>query len=148
MADIERSGEAFWQGDSRSGKGQITTPSGVLKNDPYTYATRFENANGTNPEELIAAAQAACLSMAFASALTKNGHKPESVHVNATVLMNKQEIGFTVTGMRLDIEGRVPGIDEQTFKRIAEEAEKGCPISRLLRPGLQNNVELVAKLLK
>lgn len=148
MADIERSSEALWQGDLRTGKGQISTHSGVLKDDAYSFATRFENASGTNPEELVAAAQAGCFAMAFASALSKNGYKPESVHTHTTILMDKQDSGFGVTGMRVEVEGRVPGIDEPTFKKIAEEAEKGCPISRLLRPGLKDNVELVAKLLK
>src|SRR5512133_1290057 len=107
MADIERSSEALWQGDLRTGKGQITTHSGVLKDDAYSFATRFENASGTNPEELIAAAQAGCFAMAFASALSKNGYKPESVHTHTTILMDKQDAGFGVTGMRVEVEGRV-----------------------------------------
>lgn len=145
MADIERSADAVWRGDLRGGNGHITTPSGVLQQDPYTFATRFENAAGTNPEELIAAAHAACFSMAFSGALGRKGFNPVSLSTHATVMMDKGEAGFSVTRVRLEVVGEVPDIDEGTFRQIAEEAEKSCPISRLLRPGLQD-VEVVAKL--
>jgi osmotically inducible protein OsmC len=145
MADITRTANAVWQGDLRGGNGQVSTPSGVLQDDAYSFVTRFENSPGTNPEELIAAAHAACFSMAFAATLSKKGYSPQRIATHATLSMDKLEAGFTVTKMRLEVEGQVEGMDEATFGQIAEEAEKGCPISRLLRPGLQE-VEVVARL--
>lgn len=145
--DILRSANAVWQGDLRGGSGKISTDSGALKEDAYSFVTRFENAPGTNPEELIAAAQAACLSMALSGNLTAAKMNPQSISTHATVTLEKNEAGFTITKMRLEVTGRVPGIDEATFKQHAEEAEKGCPISRLLRPGLKQ-VEVIAHLEK
>lgn len=145
MADIQRTADAVWQGDLRGGNGQISTPSGVLKDDAYTFATRFENAAGTNPEELIAAAHAACFTMAFSGVLARKGYQPESLRTHATLSMDKTEAGFSVTKMLLEVTGKVPNLDEQTFRQLADEAERGCPISRLLRPGLQE-IEVVAKL--
>jgi lipoyl-dependent peroxiredoxin len=140
MAEMQRSANAVWQGDSRSGNGKITTPSGVLQDDPYTYLTRFDNAPGTNPEELIAAAHAACFSMAFASALARKGFVPDQLQTKSVLTMEKEDIGWTVTKMRLQVDGNVPKITADVFKQTAEEAEKGCPISRLLRPGLKEIV--------
>lgn len=145
MADITRTADAAWQGDLRGGKGQISTPSGVLQNDAYSFVTRFENAEGTNPEELIAAAHAACFSMAFAGALGRKGYSPESIRTHSTLSMDKTDAGFSITRMRLEVEGQVPNLDQDTFQQIAEEAEKGCPVSRLLRPGLQE-VQVIARL--
>ncbi len=145
MAEIKRTAEAFWQGDLRGGKGQVSTHSGALNKASYSWSTRFENAHGTNPEELIAAAHAGCFTMALSSALTKKNLVPESLHTNATLTMDNVNGQMTVTKMRLEVEGKVPSIDQATFQQTAEEAEKGCPISRLLRPGLQE-VEVVAKL--
>lgn len=145
--DILRSADAVWQGDLRGGKGKITTDSGVLKDDAYTWAARFENAPGTNPEELVAAAQAGCLSMALTSRLNKNGFNPERIATHATLTLEKTEAGNTITKMRLEVVGKVPNMDEATFKEHAEAAEKGCPISTLLRPGLKS-VEVVARLEK
>jgi len=136
MAELLRKASAVWKGDSRSGNGKITTPSGVLQDDPYTFHTRFEDAPGTNPEELIAAAHAACFSMAFASALSRKGFVPDQLQTQAVLSMEREDIGWTVKRMRLEVEGIVPNIDEETFRQTADEAEKGCPISRLLRPGL------------
>ncbi len=145
MADIQRTANAQWQGGLKSGKGQISTPSGVLQNDAYTFATRFENAEGTNPEELIAAAHAACFTMNLSGTLEKRGYQPQSIQTHAVLSMDRTDAGFTVTKMRLETEAQVPNIDEATFKEIADVAEKTCPISRLLRPGLKE-VEVVAKL--
>jgi len=145
MAEIRRTAEAFWQGDLRNGKGNIGTASGVLHDTPYSFQTRFEDAPGTNPEELVAAAHAGCFSMAFSSALTRSNFPPESLHTTATLIMEKEDAGWAVNRIRLEVEGRVPNIDAATFKRIAAEAEQGCPISRLLRPGLKG-IDLVAKL--
>jgi osmotically inducible protein OsmC len=140
MAELQRSANAVWKGDSRSGNGKISTPSGVLQDDAYTYLTRFDHAAGTNPEELIAAAHAACFSMAFASALTRKGFVPDELQTRATLIMEKEDIGWSVTKIRLEVNGKVPNIEVSLFKQTAEEAEKGCPISRLLRPGLKEVV--------
>lgn len=145
MADIRRSAEAVWNGDLRGGSGRIASNSGVLADTPYSFATRFEQKPGTNPEELIAAAQAACYSMAFAHTLATKGYQPESVETHATCSLSPQaEGGFKITRMRLDVRGQVPGIDEETFRQIAQEAELGCPVANLLRSGLE--IELHAAL--
>jgi osmotically inducible protein OsmC len=145
MAEIRRTAEATWQGDLRGGKGIISASSGVLRDTPYSFSTRFENAPGTNPEELVAAAHASCYSMALSNILASNNFLPESVHTTATLIMERLEAGWTATKIRLDVEGRVPNIDAAAFQRFAKEAEQGCPISRLLRPGLKE-IETVAKL--
>lgn len=132
MAAIERTATGVWRGDLRSGSGQIDSTSGVLHQAPFTFATRFENAKGTNPEELIAAAHAACFSMAFANYLTQQGHAPEEISTQATITLENGSINK----MHLATQGRVEGLDEATFKQMAEEAEKVCPVSNLLRPGL------------
>ena len=144
MAEIRRKAKAYWNGDLRSGEGRITTDSGVLEEVPYGFSTRFENEPGTNPEELIAAAHAACFSMAFANTLSTKGYKPIRVATKAVISMGLRDEGYTITKMRLETEGEVPNLDEATFVEIAGEAAAGCPVSRLLRPGLE--IELEARL--
>jgi osmotically inducible protein OsmC len=145
MADIQRTGSAIWQGDLRRGEGHLSSGSGVLLNQMYSFRTRFEQSPGTNPEELIAAAHAACYSMALAHLLSTQNHRPESIETRAVCTLSPQSGGgFKITEMRLAVTGRVPGIDEATFKRIAQEAEKGCPVSNALRGGLR--IELEASL--
>jgi osmotically inducible protein OsmC len=146
MTDINRKGSAVWKGDLRKGEGHISSESGVLRDVAYSFATRFENEPGTNPEELIAAAHAACYSMAFAGALAKKGYEPQSIETHATcTVAPKEGGGFRITTMRLKTRGQVPGIDDKTFKKIAREADEGCPVSNLLRPGLE--IQLDAALL-
>jgi osmotically inducible protein OsmC len=143
--EIRRTAQAIWHGDSRSGNGSISSGSGVLKDVPYSYATRFGDTPGTNPEELIAAAHAACFSMAFASRLKRSGYQPQGIETHATCIMSPQEQGgFKITRMRLEVQAQVPGIDETTFRRIAQEAETGCPVSTALRGGVE--IELGAAL--
>lgn len=132
MAGIERTATGVWKGDLKSGSGLIGSTSGVLQDTPFSFATRFENARGTNPEELIAAAHAACFSMAFANYLSGKGHVPEEISTSATITLE----GTSITKMHLVTKGRVPGLDEATFKQLADEAEKSCPVSNLLRNGL------------
>lgn len=132
MAAIERTASGVWRGDLRSGNGQIESTSGVLHETPFSFATRFENAKGTNPEELIAAAHAACFSMAFANYLSGQGHVPEEIATQATISLEDGSINK----MHLVAKGRVPGLEEADFKRLADEAEKACPVSNLLRSGL------------
>jgi osmotically inducible protein OsmC len=132
MAAILRTATATWQGDLTRGKGTIDATSGVLTQTPYTFATRFENARGTNPEELIAAAHAACFSMAFSHHLATNGHPPDTITTKATITLEDGKIHT----MQLETRGKVNGMDNETFKRMASEAEMKCPVSNLLRPGL------------
>lgn len=133
MPAIQRTANGTWHGDLKSGKGSIDAPSsGVLRDTPFSFATRFENAKGTNPEELIAAAHAACFSMAFSNFLSQKGHVPDTIATQATISLENGKI----FAMHLETRGRVAGLDNATFKQMADEAEKGCPVSNLLRPGL------------
>lgn len=144
MSVITRKSKAVWAGDLRSGKGKITTGSRVLFDQPYDFTTRFENAPGTNPEELIAAAHAACFNMAFAGALKRKGYDPQSLESEATcTLKSKESGGFEITMMELHVRGRVADIDETTFKQVAKEADQGCPVSNLLRCGLEIKFDVV-----
>jgi len=146
MPNIDRRASAIWRGDLKSGKGEVTATSAVFQSTPYTFATRFENAPGTNPEELIAAAHAACYSMAFSNALASKGHVPESIETTATLTLALGEGGPKISKVRLETRGKVPGIDNAKFLEIAREAKDGCPVSKLLKPGLET-IELDAKLL-
>src|SRR5882724_9289575 len=104
---MKRNATAVWQGDLKQGKGSLSTPSGVLKETPYSFTTRFENGIGTNPEELIAAAHAGCFSMAFSAELGKAGITPESIHTTATVTLDKTDAGFTVAESHLDVAAKI-----------------------------------------
>ena len=137
MATIQRTATGVWHGDLMKGNGQISATSGVLHDAPFTFATRFENAKGTNPEELIAAAHAACFSVAFANYLSGKGHVPEEISTSATIVMEN----FAINKMHLVTQGRVAGLDAEAFARLAEEAEKQCPVSNLLRNGLAISLE-------
>ena len=141
MADIKRSSTAVWTGDLPGGEGTMSTASAVLKDEEYTFATRFKNAPGTNPEELIAAAHAGCYSMAFANVLAKKGYRVEGIETMATIHLSPQDGGFAITKSALEVRGRVPDIDDETFRRLAEEADGACPVSNLLRPGLEIELE-------
>lgn len=130
---MKRGASAEWKGDLKGGKGSINTDSGVLKGTAYSFTTRFEEGvTGTNPEELVAAAHAACFSMAFSVQLSNAGFKVESVKTKATLTMEKLEAGWTTTEIHLDCVGKVPGADQAKFDELAEKAKAGCPISRLL----------------
>lgn len=125
---IERSSSAHWEGDLKSGNGRFELGSGAFSG-PYTYATRFESGdNGTNPEDLVAAAHASCFAMAFSNMLAQEGYTPDSVDVTATVTLD----GGRITRSHLVCEGRVPGIDDATFQDIGTQAKDGCPISKTL----------------
>jgi osmotically inducible protein OsmC len=145
MSDIQRTAEATWTGNLRGGEGKISSTSGVLRDVSYNFATRFEQAPGTNPEELIAAAHAACYSMAFAATLERKGHQPQSITTRATCTVAPQPTGgFKITKIKLETRGKVPGLDQTTFEQVAREAEQICPVSNALRGGVE--IELDAKL--
>ena len=129
---LKRKASAVWNGGLKDGKGRISTDSGVLRDTQYSFATRFENGVGTNPEELIAAAHAGCFSMALSGQLTNAGHTAERIDTNATVTMEKTDAGFTVTNVHLEVRARAPGIDAQGFETAANNAKAGCPVSRVL----------------
>lgn len=137
MPEITRTASATWAGDLRTGRGHASTPSGALRDTPVTYVSRFESGEGSNPEELIAAAHAACFSMALAGRLTREGTPPERIETRATLTLQLGESGARITRVHLETRARVPGIDEARFRELAEGAKEGCPVSQLLQPGLQ-----------
>jgi lipoyl-dependent peroxiredoxin len=139
---MQRTASAVWQGGLKDGKGRISTASGLLKDAQYGFTTRFENGAGTNPEELIAAAHAGCFSMALSGQLGNAGMTATSINTTATVTMEKLEAGWTVTAIQLDCAATIPGADKAKFEQAAENAKKGCPISRLLNAKITLNAKL------
>ena len=123
---------ARYEGLGKDGKGHIWTNRGALGGEPYGFASRFEDGPGTNPEELIAAAHAACLTMALSFALAKTGHSDGQLDTVAQVTLDKQGEGFAITKSALTLTAKVPGIAQADFERIADEAKANCPISKLL----------------
>jgi lipoyl-dependent peroxiredoxin len=126
-----RTSSARWQGTLADGAGTMSLGSGAFSGE-YSFPTRFENAKGTNPEELIAAAHAGCYSMALANILTTAGHPPTSVETTAAVRLEKLPDGFAITRIELTTRGSVPGIDAAEFAKHAETAKAGCPVSKAL----------------
>jgi osmotically inducible protein OsmC len=138
MAEFHRHASSTWGGDLRSGAGAVSTQSGALTDTKITYVSRFENAGGSNPEELIGAAHAACYSMFLSAILSGAGHVPELITTTATVtLVAGGEGGPKIPRISLVTEGKVPGIDAATFQKFADDAKAGCPVSKLLAPGLE-----------
>lgn len=127
-----RSAEATWEGDLKSGKGEMKWASGAYQG-PYSFLSRFEDGKGTNPEELIAAAHAGCFSMALSHALASAGHTPKRVHTTANVHLTKSADGFSIPRIDLKTEAEVPGMTAEAFKQEAEKAKLGCPVSKLLK---------------
>jgi len=127
-----RSGSARYDGLGKDGKGHVSTQSGVLSDQPYGFNTRFENEPGTNPEELIAAAHASCFTMALSFALAKAGHSAGTLETSARVTLDKDGDGFAITRSDLTLKGKVEGLEEAEFRRIADEAKAGCPVSKVL----------------
>lgn len=138
-----RKASAVWKGSLKEGKGTISSESGVLSNTSYSFSTRFENAKGTNPEELIAAAHAGCFTMALSAQLGNAGITPESLETTASLSLDKLEAGWTVTKIHLDVTARIPGADKAAFDKAAENAKAGCPISRLLKAEITMTARLV-----
>ena len=138
-----RNGSAVWRGDLQGGDGRITVGNGVHEG-PYSFHSRFEDGEGTNPEELIAAAEAGCFTMALSGILGKEGHAPEELHTDARAVLRNVDGAPTITALELKLRGRVPGIDQETFQRFADQAKKECLITRAL--GGVENFELEATL--
>ncbi len=142
---MQRKGSAVWRGGLKDGKGTVSTASGVLRETQYSFATRFENGAGTNPEELIAAAHAGCFSMALSAQLGNAGMTPEAIETTATLTMEKQDAGFTITAVHLDVTARIPGGDRAKFDQAAKSAKEGCPVSRVLNAKITMDAKLVAE---
>lgn len=138
-----RTASARWQGNLTEGSGTIRTGQGGYEGN-YSFKSRFEEGEGTNPEELIGAAHAGCFSMALSKGLSDAGFTPNSVETTARVHLDKTEAGMTITRIALETVADVPGIDEAQFTKLAEAAKAGCPISRLLSPGAE--ITLTARL--
>jgi len=139
---MQRKGSAIWQGDLKTGKGTVSTDSGVLSQTQYSFSTRFENGKGTNPEELIAAAHAGCFTMALSAQLGNAGLTPEKLETTATVTFDKLEAGWTVTKILLDVKGKVPKAVKAAWEKATEAAKTGCPISRLLNTTITMQAKL------
>ena len=141
---MDRKATAVWKGGLKDGKGEFTAQSGVFSHTPYSFKTRFEDAPGTNPEELIAAAHAACFSMALSAQLGLASLTPESIHTSANLKLEKVDSGFQITAVHLDVTARVPQADDAQFQKAAENAKAGCPVSKVLNA----KITMAAKLEK
>ena len=141
---MKRKASAVWKGGIKDGKGTISTDSRVLSDTQYSFSTRFEKGNGTNPEELIAAAHAGCFSMALSGQLGSAGLTAERINTTAAVTLEKTEAGFTITEVHLNVSAKVPGADKQAFETASNSAKAGCPISRLLNAKITMDAKLEA----
>jgi osmotically inducible protein OsmC len=147
MTEFNRKAGVLWTGDLQTGQGLISTESRVIFELPYTYETRFGDEEGLNPEELIAAAHAACFSMSVASRLKKSGFTPVQTETTATCTMRSKEGGgHEITNMRLHVRCEIPDIDEESFNRVVMEADENCPVSNLLRCGV--DIEITTALIQ
>jgi osmotically inducible protein OsmC len=129
---IKRNGSAVWSGGIKDGTGAVSTASGVLKDAPYGFNARFKDGSGTNPEELIGAAHAACFTMALSGQLGQAGMTAQELRTTATVSMEKVEGGFSITAVHLDLVAKIPGASQEAFDKAANDAKEHCPVSKLL----------------
>jgi osmotically inducible protein OsmC len=139
---MQRTASAVWSGGLKDGKGTVSTDSGALSGVPYNFRMRFENEKGTNPEELIAAAHAACFSMALSMILGDAGMRAENIATKATVSLDKTDGGFAVTSSHLQTTVKIPNADQAAFQKAAEAAKSGCPISKLLNAKITMDAKL------
>jgi lipoyl-dependent peroxiredoxin len=139
-----KKGSAQWKGDLKNGTGSISTETGVLRNAPYGFKARFEDGPGTNPEELIAAAHAACFTMALSAGLGKAGFTADSIQTEAAVRLEKVGDGFAITHSDLVCMAKVPGVDERAFQEIAEQTKAGCPVSKVLNAKISLSAKLTS----
>jgi osmotically inducible protein OsmC len=139
---IQRKGSAQWKGGLKDGKGTVSTASGVLKGTPYSFSSRFEGQQGTNPEELIGAAHAGCFSMALSAQLEGAGLKADSIDTTATVSLEKLEGGFAITSVNLEVRAKIPGADQAKFDELTKKAKEGCPVSKLLNAKITMDAKL------
>ncbi|MGN2252639.1 OsmC family protein [Frateuria sp. GZRe12] len=139
---MKKSASATWSGGLKDGQGTISTQTGVMREAPFGFKSRFEDGPGTNPEELIGAALAGCFSMALSLGLGNAGLTPERIETRAEVTLDKQGDGFAITTIALNCRARVPGADADTFQRIAQETKQGCPVSKVLRADISLDAAL------
>jgi osmotically inducible protein OsmC len=139
---MNRKATAQWKGDLKSGAGNLSTESGVLSNAQYSFKTRFEQGNGTNPEELLAAAHAGCFSMALSAQLQKEGLKADSIETVCTVTLDKEGEGFAIKRSHLELRARIPGASQEAFERATQSAKEGCPVSKLFDTEITLNAGL------
>ena len=128
---MKRSAQAKWQGDLKSGAGTLSTASGILTTTPYSFRSRFEQGNGTNPEELLAAAHAGCFTMALSAQLGEAGLKATSLETSCTITLEQKDGGFAITESHLELKAKVPGATAEAFEKATKAAETGCPVSKL-----------------
>lgn len=142
---MKRKAQAQWRGGLKDGSGTLTTDSGVLSATPYSFATRFESGSGrgTNPEELIGAAHAGCFSMALSNILGEAGVEPEQIDTRATVTLDRDDAGFTISEVHLDVEVKASGLKASDFQQHASKAKANCPVSRLLNAEISMEAKLV-----
>jgi lipoyl-dependent peroxiredoxin len=141
---MKSSASAVWSGDLKSGKGTISSESGVLSDTPYSFKTRFEGEKGTNPEELIGAAHAGCFSMALSLMLQNAGLVAERIATKADVTLAQKDGGFAVTAVHLTLRAKIPGASQEAFEKAANDAKVGCPISKLLKADITLDAVLEA----
>ena len=139
---MNRKASAQWQGDLKTGKGTVSTESGVLQGTAYSFSTRFENGKGTNPEELVAAAHAGCFTMALSAELGKANLVPASLRTTCTITLDKGDGGWGVTESHLEVVAKIPGASQEAFRKAAETAETGCPISKLFKTKITMDAKL------
>ena len=139
---MQRKASAVWQGGLKDGKGSLSSDSGVLKETPYSFHTRFESTPGTNPEELLAAAHAGCFTMALSAQLGAAGLTADRLETTATVSLEKVGDGFSITRSHLDLVAKVPGADQAKFDAAVKAAETGCPVSKLFKAEISVNARL------
>jgi lipoyl-dependent peroxiredoxin len=138
-----RKAKAVWRGTGRAGSGDLSTDSGVLAQTPYSFKTRFENEKGTNPEELIAAAHAGCFTMALAFVLQAGGFNPTELATEAAVTLETEGQGFRISRSALTLHAKVPNLDQNKFAEMAKDAEKNCPVSKVLNAAITLDAKLV-----
>lgn len=141
---MKRKASAVWQGGLKEGRGTLTTESGVLSTTPYSFRTRFENEQGTNPEELAGAAHAGCFSMQLGALLEKAGMTAEKIETEAAVTLEKEGEGFAITSVHLDVTVAIPGGDKAKFDEIAQKAKEVCPISKLFHTKITMDAKLAS----
>jgi len=141
---MKRTASAAWLGDLKQGKGTVSTQSGVLKETPYSFTTRFENGIGTNPEELIAAAHAGCFTMALSASLGRAGFTPQKLSTQATLSFEQVQGSWTITAVHLETSARIPNIGREKFEEIAADAKANCPVSRVLNTKITLDAKLEA----
>lgn len=139
---MERTASAVWNGSLKEGKGTISTQSAILSEAPYSFVTRFENAKGTNPEELIGAAHAGCFTMALAAQLGTMNFTPQSLRTTAKVTLEKLDAGWTISKIHLDVTAQIPGITADAFESAAASAKANCPVSRLFKAEITMDAHL------